>query len=107
MVRGGVKKFVVGKERRRAGSHIRKNHSSSLLTRIRGMANKISVLAPAGFAGLFETVPMNVVEPTVVKTPEPAVFDPAVAQVGPSVRAVNSQKPGPSLVVPEQDQIFP
>jgi hypothetical protein len=41
-----------------------------------------------------------------IEAPESAVFDAAVAQVGPAVRTVEAQQPRASLVVAKKDEIL-
>jgi hypothetical protein len=54
------------------------------------MANIVPVLTAARFSGLFQTAPVNVVEPTMIEAPKPAVFDSPVAQIGSPVRTVDT-----------------
>ena len=99
-------KFIIRKQRRLARSHVSENHSSCLLAGISGMANIVPMFTAAGLPRLFQTVAGNVVEPTMIKTAEPAILDSPVAEVRSSVRAVNPQKAGAPLIIAEQNQLF-
>jgi hypothetical protein len=57
------------------------------------MTDRISMFATAGFSGLLQTAAFHVIEPTVVKAPEPAVLDPPVTEIRAPVGAVQSQQP--------------
>jgi len=106
MVRRRSEKFVIGKQGRFARPHVGEDRSSYLLTGVGRMANRIPVLAPARLTRLLQTTALNVIKPAMIKTPEPAILDPPVAQVRSSVGAANPQEPGAPFIVPEQDQIF-
>src|SRR5262249_27206895 len=87
-------------------SHVREDDSCSFLTRIGKVLYRIPVLAATGLPRLLETAAADIIEPTVIEAAQSAIFDSPVAQVCSSVRAVNSQKSDPRLIVAEQDQIF-
>src|ERR1051326_8746298 len=70
------------------------------------MPDAVAVLAAVGLAGLLEASAFNIVKPAVVEAAEPAVFDPAVAQVGAAVRAMQAQQTRPTLIVAEQRQLL-
>ena len=89
MLSGCFEKIIVGKQRRCSWSHISEDDSSSLLTRIGKLPDRIPVLAATGFPGLLQAPAANIVEPTMIETTQPAIFDSSVAQVCSSVRAVN------------------
>src|SRR5438552_1528867 len=67
MIRRRVEKFIVRKQRRLTWPHIGEDYFSGFFAGISGMANGIPMLAAARLAGLFETTPVNIVEPTVVE----------------------------------------
>ena len=46
------------------------------------MVNFVTKVFVRGLAGLFQTISMNVIEPTVIEAAESAVLDPAVTQIG-------------------------
>jgi hypothetical protein len=106
MVRGCFKKGIIGKQGRLPRSHVAKNHSPCFLARIGEMANIVPMLAAAGLSRLLQAATANVIEPTVIKTPQSAILDSAVAEVRSSVGAMNPQKPRAPLIVAEQNQIF-
>jgi hypothetical protein len=54
------------------------------------MTNLMAKLFVGRLAGLFQTISVDVIEPAVIKTTEPAVFNSAVAQIGATVRTVQS-----------------
>jgi hypothetical protein len=101
-VRNG-KNLVVGKERRLSGTHVSKDDPADLLQRESGMANRVLMFAASRFSGLLQTTTVNVVEPAVIDAAEASVLHPPIAQVCPAVRAMETQEPGPSLVVAKKD----
>jgi hypothetical protein len=52
------------------------------------MVNFISKVPARRLTGLFQTISMNVVEPTVIEATESTVLDSAVAQIGPAMRTM-------------------
>jgi hypothetical protein len=55
------------------------------------MANLMAKLFVGRLTGLLQTISMNVIQPTVIKTTEPAVLDSAVAQIRATMRTVHPQ----------------
>src|SRR5262249_15950934 len=104
--RGCSEKIIVGKQRGLSRFHVREDDSCSFLTRIGKVLYRIAVLAATGLAGLLQTAAADIIKPTMIQAAQSAVFDSPIAQVCSSVRAVNSQKSDPRLIVAEQDQIF-
>jgi hypothetical protein len=49
---------------------------------------------------------LNVIEPSVVDTPKPAILQTAITQVGPAVRAVQTQETSPSAFIPKKHQLL-
>src|SRR5207249_8476356 len=106
MVWRRFEKFIIRKQRSLTRSHVGENHSSRLPAGISEMANMVPMFTPARLSRLLQTSPFNVVEPTMIKTAEPAILDSPVAEVRSSVRAVNPQKAGAPLIIAEQNQLF-
>src|SRR5205823_3513933 len=111
--------------RRRARAHVGVDDAADLATRIGGVpyalpkGGKARALEgsskstrPLGckpclrLSGLFQAAALNVVAPAVVDAAEPAILDPAVAQVGPPVAAMDAQQARLALIVPEQHQVL-
>src|SRR5262245_22669959 len=86
-----IERLVSRQKRRFSGTHVRKDKSRHLLARISEMMNLVSKLFIRGFAGLFETISMNVIEPAVIEAAESTVLHSAVAQIGATMRTVQSQ----------------
>jgi hypothetical protein len=86
-----IERFVGRQKRRFSGTHIGKDESANFLARIGRMLDLVSKVLARSLTGLFQTVSMNVIEPTVIKATEPTIFDSAVAQIGPAMRTVESQ----------------
>src|SRR5262245_47948322 len=89
--RGRIERFVCRQKRRFSGTQIGKDESGHLLARISRMVDLVSKLFVRRLAGLFETISVNVVEPTVIETTKSAVLNSAIAQIGPAMRTVQSQ----------------
>jgi hypothetical protein len=106
MVRGSFKKIIVGKQRRFSRSQVSENSSTSLLARIGELTDRIPVLAAAGLPRLLQAPAADIVQPTMIETAQSAVLDSSVAQVCPSVRAMDPQESDTSLFIAEQDQFF-
>src|SRR5262245_58713435 len=104
--RGHGEEFVVRQQGRITGSHVGKNNSTCFLTWIGEMTNFIPIRAAARLAGLFDNAAADIVEPTMIKTAQPAVFDAPVTQVGAAVRAVQPDQSGACLIVTKQEQIL-
>ena len=73
--------FVIGQQRRLSRTHVRDNDSTRLLARISEMADFMPISSSTQFTGLFENLTANVVEPTMVNTSEPAIFDSPVTEI--------------------------
>jgi hypothetical protein len=84
-------KLVIRKQRRLSGPEIGKDGPCLLYARIGRMANLITVSAPTGLARLIETAPANVIEPTMIETAEPSIFQSPVAQISATMRAVETE----------------
>jgi hypothetical protein len=61
MIRISFEKFIIGKQRRCARSHVGEDHPAYFLARIRKMTDRISMLATARLARLFETASVNII----------------------------------------------
>src|SRR5258705_11516652 len=86
-------KLVVRQERRLAVTHIGEDHSSSFLTRICFVTNRIpKILSSSGLSGHVDDLAVNVIQPAVIDASEPAVLDTPIAKIGASVRAVKSEQ---------------
>jgi hypothetical protein len=70
------------------------------------MVNLVSKLFVRRLAGLFQTISINVIEPTVIKTTESTVLDSAVAQIGPAMRTMQPQQTGSAPIVAKKDEIL-
>ncbi|MBM2811802.1 MAG: hypothetical protein HW416_2561 [Chloroflexi bacterium] len=59
------------------------------------------------FGRLLQAMPVNVVQPAVEWAADAAIFDAAVGQRGQPMGAVQTDEPGSTLVVAEEDEILP
>jgi hypothetical protein len=73
---------------------------------MRPMTDLIPVCASSGLTGLFDDAAANIVEPAVINTSESAVFDPSIAEIGTTMRAVQAQETGPPTIVAKQHQLL-
>src|SRR5437773_1812806 len=89
-------------ERRLSWPQVRKDQTTGFDARIRSMANPLVEPAPGRFAGLLAAFPIDVVEPAVVDAPQSAVFNAAIAQVGPAMRTVDRNQPRASPVISKE-----
>jgi hypothetical protein len=55
------------------------------------MTDLIPVCASSGLTGLFDNPAANIIEPAVINTSEPTVFDPPIAEIGSAMGAVQTQ----------------
>src|SRR5918993_67167 len=85
------KKFIVRHERRLAWPHIREDHTAGLSAGMRPMTDLIPVRASSGLARLFDDAAANIIEPAVINTSEPAIFDPPIAEIGSAMGAMQAQ----------------
>src|SRR5262245_45217947 len=83
-----IERFVRRQKGRFSGTHVGKDESGHLLARISGMMNLMSKLFVCRLARLFQTISMNVIEPTVIEAAKSAVFHSAIAQIGATMRTV-------------------
>src|SRR5688572_9670918 len=81
MIGRRLEKIVIRQQRRLSGSHVGEDRPCRFFARIGAMANLIAMFAAAGFARLLKTTAVNVVEPTMIKTTQPAVLDPPITEV--------------------------
>jgi hypothetical protein len=86
-----IERFVRRQKRRFSGTHIGKDESADFLARIGRMVDLVSKVSVRRLAGLFETISMNVIKPTMIKTTESTVLNSAIAQIAPTMRTVESQ----------------
>src|SRR5215813_12550242 len=86
-----IERFVRRLKRRFSGTHVGKDEASHLLARIGRMVNLVTKVFVHRLARLFQTISMNVIEPTVIEAAESAVFHSTVAQIGPPMRTVKPQ----------------
>jgi hypothetical protein len=86
-----IQGLVSRQKRRFPGTHVGTAESAHFLARIGGMVHLVSKLLVRRLAGLFQTISMNVVEPTVIEAAESAVFNPAVTQIGATMRTVQPE----------------
>src|SRR5688572_5883170 len=99
-------KFVIRQQGWFTGAHISKNDSAHFLARVRKMADRISLRAAAGLAGLLDHATANVVQPAMIQASQTAVLDPAIAQVGAAMRTMEPQQSRPALVITKEDKLF-
>src|SRR6185295_16724228 len=100
-------KLVVRQQRRVARTHVGEDDPANFLTRVCQVADFLPVSAAPGLARLLEHSAAHIVEPAVIQASEPAVFDPAIAQISAPMRAMQADQAEPSLIVAEQHQLFP
>jgi hypothetical protein len=87
---------VGGQQGRLARAQVGEDHPGPLLARIGGLANPLVEGAAGRLAWLLQAAAMNVVQPPVVDAPQPAVLQPAVAEVGAAVGAVETDQGRPA-----------
>src|SRR6266850_386132 len=104
----GHQKEAIGWKRRRfARSHVGKDHSGALFDRIGLLTNRFAkTFATVHFSRHVDDLAVYVVEPPVIDAAQPAVFEPAVAQVRAAVRAVQIEQPELSLFIAKQHELF-
>ena len=85
------KRFVPGKKRRLARSHVAEDNSGALLAGIGRMVHFLAKPFARRLAGLFEAITVSVVKPAVVETAQATVLDPSITQVGASMRAMQAE----------------
>src|SRR5438067_11727294 len=73
--------FVIGQQRQLSKTHVHDNDSTRLLAKISEIADFMPISSSTRFTGLFENLAANVVEPTMINTSEPAIFDSPVTQI--------------------------
>src|SRR5436309_16089676 len=88
VVIGRQQEFVVGEQWRSTRPQISKDHAAALSTGIGGVADLFMEGAARGLTGLLQTMPMDVVQPTVIDAAQATVFQPAIAQVNSTMRAM-------------------
>src|SRR5215510_4914071 len=74
-----IERFVRGQKGRFSGTHVGKDESRHFPARIGGMVNLVTKVFVRRLAGLFQTIAMNVIEPTVIEAAESAVFHSTVS----------------------------
>ncbi len=101
-----IQKFIIGQQRRFARSHVSENNAALFLARISEMTDRIAIGATARFARLLQAAAANIVEPTMVETTQPAVFDAAITQIGAAMGAMQTEQANPALIVAKQRQVL-
>src|SRR5437870_1291456 len=96
------KRFVSGKKRWLAWSHIDEDQSRCLLAGVGEMAHGV-ILAAVGLAWLLQTASLNIIEPTVIETAQTPIFYSTITQVSPTVRTVKPQQSGAALIVSKEN----
>src|SRR5215468_3553778 len=75
-----IEGFVRRQKGRFSGTHVGKDESRHFPARIGGMVDLVTEVFVCPLTGLFQTISMNVIEPTVIEAAESAVFHSTVAQ---------------------------
>ena len=71
------KQIIVWQQRRGCRTHVSKNKPGDLLSLVSRMLHAVFKTTVGRFRGLFETLPMDVVEPAVVAAANTSLFHPA------------------------------
>src|SRR5712692_368339 len=103
---GGLQRLIVREQRWLAGTHVRKDDPGDVMARVGALANLPVELAAGRLAGLLQAVSRHVIQPTVVEAAQTTIFDPAIAQVGAAVGAMQAQQAWPSALIAEQHQVL-
>jgi hypothetical protein len=86
--RGSAQELIVGYQRRLAGSHVREDQAPGFMARVGPVADLLVKAAPMRLPRLLQTAAFLIVKPAVVDAAQPAILEPAVAQVRASVAAM-------------------
>ena len=57
-------------------------------------------------SGLLQAMPFAIVEPAMVDAAKPAIFQPAIAEICPTVAAMQAEQARITLLVSKQDEVF-
>ena len=101
-----IETFESGKEGRLSRSEISENDPGLFLTRIGEVFHFVLEVVGARLGGLLETSSADVEKPAVIETAKPPVLDAPHTEISTTMWTVESEKPRPSLVVAEHDEIF-
>src|SRR5256885_670484 len=89
---GGGAENIISEQRRRRPAHEGEDQSSAFHDRIGEMPDLVLVPAFGRLGRLIEAAPVDVEQPAVVQATQPAILDPAVAQIDAAMRAVQPEK---------------
>ena len=106
LVVGNLEKLIVRQQRRLAGADIGEDHAADLAARKGRLAKVIAMLTAVGLAGLFENLAVHVIKPAMVNTAQPAVFQPAVGQIGAAMATMRFEHADTPFVVAKNRQLL-
>jgi len=98
--------LVLREVRSSSWAQISKNNPSQLLTRIGKMPDLLMKFTAGRLSRLLHTIPMNIIEPTMIDTSQTAILHPTLAEVHPSVGTAGAKESQSSLIVTKQNEIF-
>src|SRR5262249_20258893 len=84
-----------------------KNQSGFFLAWIGLVTNLGFEIAARRFRGLLNATAMNVVNPAVIQTTNAAIFNSPQSQIGPAMRAVQTEQTQPAVVIAKENQFLP
>ncbi len=87
-------------------SQVSENEPSCFMAGIGLMPHGLSTVASIGFSGLVQTLPLHVIEPSMIDAAESPVLHSTITEICSPMRAVNIQETNPALIIPEEDQVF-
>jgi len=87
-------------------AHIDKDEPAIFRHRVGGLPQIHRLAELLGFARHVDALALRIIEPAVIETTKPPIFDSAIAQIGPPVRTVQPQQTRASLIVTEKHEIF-
>src|SRR5712692_6386220 len=97
---------VLGYERSRFRAHVGPVEANKLLDRISLVLHRQIEPALPRLRRALKAISFDVVEPAVISTSDPSLFDPAVEKRDAAMRTAIGQKTHSALLVPKQYQIF-
>ena len=98
--------LVARQQRRLALAHIGEHHAGALDDRIGGVPDLVLVAALRRLRRLLQTAAGDVEKPAMIEAAQPAILDPAVAEIGAAMRAVEAEQAGAAAIVAEQHQLL-
>src|SRR5438876_478695 len=98
--------FVVRQQWRLAPAHIGEQKTGALDEGIGEVANFVLVLTFRWFGRLLQAASVDVVKPAMIEAAQPAILDPAVAEIGAAMRAVETEQARAAAIVAKQDQVL-